>query len=102
MDSTGLNALQYCELFNDQETKECILNLEIAFSMVHQIAVPTRTYYCNEVLEVVDLENVNDDTLENISGESTDSGQSWAVFLSFFSSPHLYYQKIKKKFFYFS
>jgi hypothetical protein len=79
VDSAGLNALQYCDFLSDQETKECIRNLEIAFNMVHQIAVPTRTIYFNEVPEVVDFENVNEDLLENISDDSPDSGQSMSV-----------------------
>lgn len=53
VDSAGLKASQYCDLFNDQETEECnIRNLEIPLNMAigllgmsNKITVPTRTFF---------------------------------------------------------
>jgi ankyrin repeat protein len=79
VDLAGLNASQYCDLFADLETKECIRNLEMAFVRAQQIPVQTRTIYFNIPPETVDLNNENNDPLDFNSDESTDSDSNMPV-----------------------
>ncbi len=79
VDSAGLNASQYCDLFADQDTKECIRNLEIAFNWAQQIPVQTRTIYFNTPPEMFNLCNDNDDPLEYNSDESIDFDSNMPV-----------------------
>ncbi|EFX63550.1 hypothetical protein DAPPUDRAFT_268252 [Daphnia pulex] len=79
VDLAGLNASQYCDLFADLETKECIRNLQIAFVRAQQVPVQTRTIYFNIPPETVALDYDNNDPLEFNSDESTDSDSNMPV-----------------------
>jgi hypothetical protein len=75
VDSQGLNASQYCDLFADQETKENIRKLEIALRISQQSTVQTRTIYFNAATERIDVDDeVNDPLTENYD-DSTNSSR---------------------------
>jgi hypothetical protein len=79
VDSQGLNASQYCDLFADQETKESIRKLEIALRMAQPSLVQTRTIYFNAVTERIDVDDENDDPFADNSDDSTNSSLDMPV-----------------------
>jgi ankyrin repeat protein len=79
VDSQGLNASQYCDLFADQETKESIRKLETALRITHQNPVQTRTIYFNAATERIDVDNEDNDPLADNSDDSTNSSLEMPV-----------------------
>jgi ankyrin repeat protein len=79
VDSQGLNASLYCDLFADQETKESIRKLEIALRMAQPSLVQTRTIYFNAVTERIDVDDENDDPFADNSDDSTNSSLDMPV-----------------------
>jgi len=73
VDSTGFNALHYCNLFTDHETKYRIEIMKLAMATANQFTVPTRTFYFDATPVVVDAENVNTDPLAEDSADSPES-----------------------------